>query len=418
MDDATTVILFTGSYPYDAAVEHTFLDPEMNSLCAAFDRVILIPSVLKGNRLSIPQGVIVEESYAKDWQNYYQPLKAVLSGFFSKLFWSEILRRPKTCVQMRPLKKTIWISTNALFTANWLSNYIQKNKLDPKHCVFYTYWLDHITLGISLAKQHQPDIKLISRAHHYDLYEYFYQPAYIPYRSRCLESMDALYLISDDGKSYMEEKHPRPNAFYKVSRLGVKNPGFTSQASSDGIFRIASCSFIVPFKRIDLLLDGINQLALSQPQQKFEWHHLGDGPLLPYIKQMVENVPSNLTCRLWGYLPNERVMTFYREQPVDVFINVSQSEGIPVSIMEAQSCGIPVIATAVGGSPEIVTEENGLLLPKNPSPQEISAAINQFVQNPATAQEKRNRSYSNWKKNVNAELNFTQFAQSIRTLIH
>ena len=45
--------------------------------------------------------------------------------------------------------------------------------------------------------------------------------------------------------------------------------------------------------------------------------------------------------------------------PVDLFLTVSANEGIPVSIMEAQSFGIPVIATDVGGISEIVNNVNG-----------------------------------------------------------
>ena len=61
-----------------------------------------------------------------------------------------------------------------------------------------------------------------------------------------------------------------------------------------------------------------------------------------------------------------------------MFINVSSTEGIPVSIMEAMSFGIPVIATAVGGTPEIVNNENGYLLSKDPSAKELAEVIQNF----------------------------------------
>lgn len=49
----------------------------------------------------------------------------------------------------------------------------------------------------------------------------------------------------------------------------------------------------------------------------------------------------------------------------DLFVNMSLSEGIPVSIMEAISFGIPIIATNVGGNAEIVNDETGVLIPVN-----------------------------------------------------
>jgi glycosyltransferase involved in cell wall biosynthesis len=57
-------------------------------------------------------------------------------------------------------------------------------------------------------------------------------------------------------------------------------------------------------------------------------------------------------------------MEFYRKNHVDLFINVSETEGIPVSIMEAMSFGIPCIATNVGGVNEIVNNTNGFLVKK------------------------------------------------------
>jgi glycosyltransferase involved in cell wall biosynthesis len=68
-------------------------------------------------------------------------------------------------------------------------------------------------------------------------------------------------------------------------------------------------------------------------------------------------------------------MRYYSINTVDLFINVSSSEGVPVSIMEAMSFGIPVIATAVGGTPEIVSEKTGWLIEPGISRQELAAKI-------------------------------------------
>ena len=123
------------------------------------------------------------------------------------------------------------------------------------------------------------------------------------------------------------------------------------------------------------------------------WTHIGDGPVLPALMAMAGHALSrNFQIRFTGGLANARVMEFYREHPVDVFVNVSASEGLPVSIMEAQSFGIPVVATAVGGIPEIVTDQNGRLLAANPSPSEIADGLQEFVPGTASSWIKRLRS--------------------------
>jgi glycosyltransferase involved in cell wall biosynthesis len=79
-----------------------------------------------------------------------------------------------------------------------------------------------------------------------------------------------------------------------------------------------------------------------------------------------------------GQVAHEDVLKWFEENSADVFVNVSSSEGLPVSIMEAFSYGIPAIATAVGGMPEIVTEDCGVLLEPDFKPEELAAILEEW----------------------------------------
>lgn len=413
----STVILFTGSYPYDVAVEHTFLDPEMAYLQKSFDRVIVIPANLAGKRRSLPAGVELEEGYARDWQSYFHPLKALLQVFCLPLFWQELRRHSNLILKPAVIKKMAWVLANASFTSQWVKNFIGSQNIDLSSTVFYTYWLDHITLGIGLAKTDFPGIKLCSRAHNYDIYEERKSPPYIPFRPLCLKNLDRLVLISGNGRDYMALRYPWFEEKCITSRLGVKDPGFTTQPSQDGVTRIVSCSMLVPFKRVDLLFEGLKVLAEKHSEKKFEWTHLGDGPLMEKMRSKIDQSPENLTCHLAGFLPNEHVLSFYRNHPVDVFINVSEIEGIPVSMMEAQSCGIPVVATAVGGSPEIVSDNNGSLLPPDPDAEAIANALWGIVRDFHLNVEKRNSSKLSWQNKYNSDINFPEFISVLKSIV-
>ena len=98
---------------------------------------------------------------------------------------------------------------------------------------------------------------------------------------------------------------------------------------------------------------------------------------------------------------------------VDVFVNVSSTEGTPVSIMEAVSCGIPVLATAVGGNVEIVQERNGYLLSENPTPDEIADALLIVCDNREEILKKRKGSRAVWQERYNETTNFEAFAQAL-----
>jgi glycosyltransferase involved in cell wall biosynthesis len=75
-------------------------------------------------------------------------------------------------------------------------------------------------------------------------------------------------------------------------------------------------------------------------------------------------------------------MSFYSSVPVVLFINVSSSEGVPVSIMEAMSFGIPVMATDAGGTSELVSEKTGLLINIDIAPQELAYKIEELISRP------------------------------------
>lgn len=119
-----------------------------------------------------------------------------------------------------------------------------------------------------------------------------------------------------------------------------------------------------------------------------------------------------------GRVPNHEIMQYYQSHFCDVFINVSEIEGgAPVSIQEAISCGIPVVATAIGGNPEVVSSRNGILLPPNPTPKEIAEALLKIQDDPQAAAQMRKESRRIWQASYNAEDNFHQFAEQLKRVV-
>jgi glycosyltransferase involved in cell wall biosynthesis len=94
---------------------------------------------------------------------------------------------------------------------------------------------------------------------------------------------------------------------------------------------------------------------------------------------------------------------------------VSSSEGVPVSIMEAFSYGIPVIATAVDGNPEIVEDGyNGFLLSANPCKEDVIQCIQRFMAMDGAEKHRLAENARNtWNEKYNAEVNFSRFAKEL-----
>ena len=412
------LILFTTSFPYDFTAEYAFIGPEIRRLVRRFDRILVVPRMCAGKQLPLPAGVEADLRYAETLQANASPRRMLELAFRSHPFLSEIRAHPALLFSSAKLLKLILFSARAELTRSWTKQMLAAQRIDVNACVLYSYWFDHTPTGLAMLRQEFPGAKLVSRAHGYDIYERYYFPHYWPYRRETLALLDAVFVASDAGRDYFQKRYPEYSSKFETTHLGIEDPGFLTKPSEDGIFRIVSCSYIVPVKRLDLLLDGIVTAARLRPGQRFEWLHFGDGKgMQSFQRQVTRKLPSNVQSRLSGYVPNAEIMQHYRDHTVDVFVNVSRTEGgAPVSIQEAIGCGIPVVATAVGGNPEIVSEKNGILLDANPTPGEIAAALLKIWDNPVLAASLRRGSRQVWETGYNAEANFRAFAERLKSI--
>lgn len=130
---------------------------------------------------------------------------------------------------------------------------------------------------------------------------------------------------------------------------------------------------------------------------------IGDGPLRPAVQRYLSE--AGVADLAW--LPGERHDVPQLLQGFDCFVLPSRSEGISNTILEAMASGLPVIATEVGGNPELVTDGgSGKLVPAN-NPQALAAAIIAYADHPdmATDAGRRGRSAVEEKFSLEAMIN-------------
>ena len=278
--------------------------------------------------------------------------------------------------------------------------------------VFYFYWGDKSSTLCPFIKKEFPGNKYIARFHRTDLYE-LKTPGYMPFREVLLHNLDLAVFISSNGKEFLVNRYPYIQVNTLISPLGVLEKG-NGVSSTDGILRIVSCSYVVKIKQLHLLIE-----ALMQVNFHLEWTHIGDGELLDKLKGLAVGLPSTVHVRFLGALDNNSVIQYYREFPVDLFVNVSAHEGLPVSIMEAISFGIPVIAPDVGAIPEIVQEEHGFLMSGEVRPREITETITRFFNLSPNEKEKMRKAAKRfWKNHFDADVNYTDFCEKIMMVFH
>jgi glycosyltransferase involved in cell wall biosynthesis len=111
------------------------------------------------------------------------------------------------------------------------------------------------------------------------------------------------------------------------------------------------------------LLEAVPQVLREHPDVSFLF--AGDGPELPGLKAVVEERRLSDHVHLLGHLGYQELVEVLLFS--SIFILPSYSEGMPNGVLQALAAGLPVVATHVGGIPDILTHgENGLLIgPRN-----------------------------------------------------
>ena len=110
--------------------------------------------------------------------------------------------------------------------------------------------------------------------------------------------------------------------------------------------------------------DLIHAVKILHSRQIFcELWLAGDGPLRKSLQQLVLMLDLAGSVKFLGQLPHDEIIAFYRSGRISCTVLASLIEGIPVSLMEAMSFGVPVVATGVGGIPELLGGGCGIIVP-------------------------------------------------------
>jgi glycosyltransferase involved in cell wall biosynthesis len=109
-------------------------------------------------------------------------------------------------------------------------------------------------------------------------------------------------------------------------------------------------------KGLDILMESASML----PLMNFRIHIGGTGTLIDVFKKKARDLDIEEKCIYYGEIKPEKVTEFYSQ--LDFFVLASRDETFGMVVIEAMSCGLPVIATRCGGPAEIVKPFTGLLV--------------------------------------------------------
>lgn len=205
--------------------------------------------------------------------------------------------------------------------------------------------------------------------------------------------IDCFIPVSADLAKWLQHTIGVPDEKKLLIHNGVDTDRFKPAASRSLLTQMtgwpASCFVIGTVGRIQdvknhaCLVDAFIQLQQMLPAQKhlLRLVIIGDGPLLPALKNKIAE--AGIADEVW--LPGARTDIAAIMQTFSVFALSSIAEGTPVTILEAMATSLPVVATKVGGIPEVVVDNHtGQLVPAS-DPEKLANALALYVQHPQLA---------------------------------
>lgn len=408
--------IITSHYPYGKG--ESFLSDELRVAESHFNKIVIIslskyPDEIK--RFVPANCTVVNMRKRKIFKKHF--LKSLLTFLSIHTIREFYFSQTKYKANFLKSLKKLFIDN---YIISILSSCFRNLYINYENTVFYSYWLSSSAAFLVKLKQQHPESTYISRAHGGDC---FFERGYQTYRREILSGLDAIYPISEAGRKNILSHfgcNVNSNDVVQVHRLGVLknntavNPYDPSEKSR---INIVSCSNVIQLKRLDLIIDTLNVVDFCE----ISWVHFGDGDfmerILDYAREKLSS-KSNIHYDFKGFVLNNEILDYYRTHPIDLFINASDVEGIPYSIMEAFSYGIPAVARDVGGNAEIIEDyKNGFLLNNEDPFMVIVERLKEYLKWSADRKIKmRLNALSTYEYKYNAEKNYRVFYQEITNI--
>lgn len=396
------LFLYTIDFPYGDTEPYLF--NELPYLSGRFSRVVIVAEVKREREVALP--VNVEVFFLKELQTPQSKRVLLLKNalLMCRILVGEFVQAKARSFFLKRWKLTVSELIQALLISEKIRMLQSRESLPVMH---YSFWMNAFPLALAILRRKGLIAHYVFRVHGFDLYQERWPMGFIPYRSTNYRYASAVFPVSDMGLRYIQT-HFSDSRRAQRAYLGTAEHG--NNPLDPSAFVLVTCSSIIPLKRLGLLIEALQQTAFP-----LSWYHFGSGKedYVTTLRQQAEQLPAHVQVHWMGQVSQAQLFEFYRRQAVSVFLNVSETEGLPVSLMEATSFGIPLMATDVGGTSEIVNSHTGVLLARDVTPAALAEAIAAYRSSEWMSAEKRRAVKAFWESHFSAAHNYQRFCDTL-----
>jgi glycosyltransferase involved in cell wall biosynthesis len=272
-----------------------------------------------------------------------------------------------------------FFSINFIQVVRNLAKIIESERID----IIQTFFEDSIFVGflgkllsknkiIMISSRRDIGLGRVNQPWYHALY-----PIALSYINR---QFDGIVANSEKVKVYVATREKTTKSKITVINNGVSIPAKSTKIpktinKQKNMIWIGVLASLTPVKRHDLIIYAANEILPLVKNNRFKIIFLGDGPERSRLEMIVKDLKMRDTVIFEGSVSD--VPSYL--QNIDLGVLCSDREGLSNAILEYMACGLPVIATSVGGNVELVNEENGICISKNSIP-ELSKSLLKLIE--------------------------------------
>ena len=420
-------ILFLVTKLYPSGSGETYISHEIDVLARQFDRVVVIPIDCFDKEPNfrdlshLPNVEIFSVNSVLTKITGWQKIKFQLGSI--QMVLNEIIFGNDGWNHVKKFKDCLSYAYLCRIRSCSMVSFIRKRGWANERLYFYNYWMTRTTIASSFAvaelKRHNKFVLNVSRAHSSDLYHKYWNdyikltpPPFMPFEYFKLKYSDYVVSISQHGLNHIAKTFPQFRNKIAVSRLGVIDIPTGIQPERSERFEIITCAKIHFNKGMHRMPEILNELR----DLPVHWTHIGWGlnPSLDMVLSAIDKYKVSEMVTMLGHMNQTQIEQLYHEKKFDLIVNLSNAEGIPVSIMEAIRYGIPGIVTDTVGNPEIIDSSCGFVIPIDFQSEEVAGLIRRLVTDKDLHKRLSEGARHMYEERYQASKNFTALCESLK----
>lgn len=197
------------------------------------------------------------------------------------------------------------------------------------------------------------------------LYTKLFSSEFVRLERQIIEHSDMILPISEYCRRELSNRYNITYKYCAVIGNGVDTSFFKRNSKKEldeSTLKLLYVGRINSQKGLLDLAKSVNYLV-KEKNMNLVCNLIGDGPYRNFLKSFIKSLKLEDYFHFEGHVNSKsKIKDFYDKS--DIFILPSYYEGSPTALIEAMSCGLPCIATDVGGIPELINNNNGILISK------------------------------------------------------